>query len=107
LVTLFDAQGTPDVAATTAHATRLVGRGVRAVLAGTTGEFWVLSETDRVKLIRAVRSALPLEVPLLAGTGADDTATAVRLTSAAVTALQAGTSTELGPGAATLAGQVA
>jgi len=87
LVTLFDAQGAPDVAATTAHAVRVVSRGVRAVLvAGTTGEFWALSETDRVELIQAVRSAVPSEVPVLAGTGADDTATAVRLTSAAVTA---------------------
>jgi 4-hydroxy-tetrahydrodipicolinate synthase len=87
LVTLFDAEGTPDVAATAAHAARVVERGVRAVLlAGTTGEFWALSETDRVELIRAVRAALPSEVPVLAGTGADDTATAVRLTSAAVTA---------------------
>lgn len=87
LVTLFDAEGTPDVAATAAHAAHVVERGVRAVLlAGTTGEFWALSETDRVELIRAVRSALPSEVPVLAGTGADDTATAVRLTSAAVTA---------------------
>lgn len=87
LVTLFDAEGTPDMAATAAHAARVVERGVRAVLlAGTTGEFWALSETDRVELIRAVRAALPSEVPVLAGTGADDTATAVRLTSAAVTA---------------------
>ena len=87
LVTLFDAEGTPDMAATAAHAARVVERGVRAVLlAGTTGEFWALSETDRVELIRAVRSALPSEVPVLAGTGADDTDTAVRLTSAAVTA---------------------
>src|ERR1700733_10041292 len=87
LVALFDAEGTPDVAATAAHAARVVQRGVRAVLlAGTTGEFWALSETDRVELIRAVRCALPSEVPVLAGTGADDTATAVRLTSAAVTA---------------------
>jgi 4-hydroxy-tetrahydrodipicolinate synthase len=87
LITLFDAEGTPDIAATAAHAASMVARGVRAVLlAGTTGEFWALSETDRVELIRAVRSALPSEVPVLAGTGADDTATAVRLTSAAVTA---------------------
>jgi len=87
LITLFDAQGAPDVAATAAHAARVVQRGVRAVLlAGTTGEFWALSETDRVELIQAVRSVLPSEVPVLAGTGADDTATAARLTSAAVTA---------------------
>jgi 4-hydroxy-tetrahydrodipicolinate synthase len=87
LVTLFDAEGSPDIAATAAHAARVVGRGVRAVLlAGTTGEFWALSATDRVELIQAVRSALPSEVPVLAGTGADDTGTAVRLTSAAVTA---------------------
>jgi 4-hydroxy-tetrahydrodipicolinate synthase len=87
LVTLFNSNGTPDAAATAAHAARVVDRGVRSVLvAGTTGEFWALSETGRVELIRAVKSALPVEIPVLAGTGASDTQTAVRLTSAAVDA---------------------
>jgi len=87
LITLFNGDGTPDVAATAAHAARVVDRGARAVLvAGTTGEFWALSETDRVELIRAVKSALPAGIPVLAGTGANDTQTAVRLTSAAVDA---------------------
>jgi 4-hydroxy-tetrahydrodipicolinate synthase len=60
---------------------------VRAVLlAGTTGEFWALTEADRVELVKAARAALPADVPVMAGTGAIDTATAVRLTSSAVKA---------------------
>lgn len=87
LVTLFDDAGAVDVAATIAHAVRVVERGVRAVLlAGTTGEFWALSEVDRAELVRSARLALPLDVPVLAGTGADEVATAVRLTISAVEA---------------------
>ncbi len=87
LLTLFDEAGTPDVAATVAHAVSVVERGVRAVLlSGTTGEFWALSESVRVELVRAARSALPRDIPVIAGTGAEDAATAVRLTSAAVEA---------------------
>lgn len=87
LVSLFDASGALDTAATVAHARRVVDVGVRAVLvAGTTGEFWALSEAERVELVRAARVALPSDVPVVAGTGADDVATAVRLTSAAVEA---------------------
>jgi 4-hydroxy-tetrahydrodipicolinate synthase len=87
LITLFDDSGRPDVAATVAHAERVVNRGVRAVLvAGTTGEFWALSEPDRVQLVGAMRSALPPEIPVFAGTGAHDSTTAARLTSDAVAA---------------------
>jgi 4-hydroxy-tetrahydrodipicolinate synthase len=68
LISLFDDAGTLDVAATVAHANRLVNRGVRAVLlAGTTGEFWALSEADRIELIRVARAVLPPEVPVMAG----------------------------------------
>jgi 4-hydroxy-tetrahydrodipicolinate synthase len=87
LVSLFDDAGTLDVAATVAHAKRIVSHGVRAVLlAGTTGEFWALSEADRIELIKAARAVLPREVPVMAGTGANDTATAVRMTAATVEA---------------------
>jgi 4-hydroxy-tetrahydrodipicolinate synthase len=87
LVSLFDDAGALDVAATVAHANRLVNRGVRAVLlAGTTGEFWALSEADRIELIRVARAVLPPGVPVMAGTGANDAATAARLTAGAVEA---------------------
>lgn len=87
LVSLFDDTGGLDATATVAHAARLVSRGVRAVLlAGTTGEFWALSDADRIELIKAMRAALPSHIPVVAGTGANDAATAVRLTSSAVQA---------------------
>lgn len=87
LVTLFDDAGAVDVTATVAHAVSVVERGVRGVLvAGTTGEFWSLTESGRIELVRAARAALPADVPVLAGTGADDVSDAARLTAAAVSA---------------------
>jgi 4-hydroxy-tetrahydrodipicolinate synthase len=87
LVSLFDDVGALDVGATVAHAERLVSRGVRAVLvSGTTGEFWSLTESERVELVKATRAALPSNVPVMAGTGANDAATAAHLTAAAVEA---------------------
>src|ERR1022692_799162 len=84
LVTFFDRAGDVDPAATAAHAADLVARGMRAVLvAGTTGEAGQLTAAERVALIRAVRAALPAEVPVLAGTGAASTEAAVELTPAA------------------------
>ena len=81
LVTLFDDGLEVDVAATTAHAQRLVDAGVAAVLvAGTTGEAATLTPDERTTLIRAIRDALPTNVPVLAGTGAADARTAGRLT---------------------------
>jgi 4-hydroxy-tetrahydrodipicolinate synthase len=71
LVTLFDDDGALDAPATARLAARLVDLGVRAVLvAGTTGEAAALAPDERSALIRAVREALPGEVPVLAGTGA-------------------------------------
>jgi dihydrodipicolinate synthase/N-acetylneuraminate lyase len=87
LVTLFDESGAADIAATVDHAAAVVDRGVRAVLlAGTTSEFWALTESDRTDLIRGARAALPPDVPVLAGTGADHLAAAARMTAAAVAA---------------------
>jgi len=69
LVTLFEADGSVDVAGTAAHAARLVDAGVRGVLvAGTTGEADALTLGERVALVSAVREACP-SVPLLAGAG--------------------------------------
>jgi dihydrodipicolinate synthase/N-acetylneuraminate lyase len=87
LVSLFNDDGGLDVPATVAHANRVVARGVRGVLvAGTTGEFWALSEPERLELIRTARAEIPAHVPVVAGTGANDAATAVRLTAGAVEA---------------------
>ncbi len=87
LVTIFDSGGAVDEAATARLAQNLARRGMRVVLvAGTTGEAGKLTEGERVGLIKAVRSALPDDVPVLAGTGAVSAEVAVRLTEAAVEA---------------------
>ena len=81
LITLFDERLEVDVAATSAHAERLVAAGIRAiVVAGTTGEAAALSADERRALIAAVRGVLPSEVPVIAGTGAPDARLAADLT---------------------------
>lgn len=87
LVTLFDQSGDVDEQATAAHAADLADRGMRAVLvAGSTGEAGTLSPEERVRLIRAVRAAVPAAVPILAGSGAVTEDEAVFLTEGAVSA---------------------
>jgi len=86
LVTLFDAGGELDAAATASHAARLVELGVRAVVvAGSTGEAAALSPEERIALLDAVRAAVPEGggVPVVAGTGAPSARQAVALTEAA------------------------
>ncbi len=84
LVTIFDQAGQVDEAATAAHAADLTARGMRAVLvAGTTGEASTLSPQERLRLIGAVRAAVPAGIPVLAGTGAATEAAAAVLTEAA------------------------
>lgn len=87
LVSLMRTDGSVDVAATADHASYLVTRGITSVLvAGTTGEAALLTVDERVSLLRAVRDALPADVPVIAGTGAPIAFEAVSLTAAAVDA---------------------
>ena len=87
LVTLFTADGAIDPGPTSKLASELVARGMRAVLVcGTTGEAATLSEEERAVLVRAVRAALPADVPVLAGTGAPSARQAAGLTTSAVRA---------------------
>jgi 4-hydroxy-tetrahydrodipicolinate synthase len=67
LVTLFDDDEAVAVEATAAHAARLVGCGVRAVLVnGSTGEVNTLRDAERAALVAAVKRACP-DVPVVAG----------------------------------------
>ncbi|HYK32170.1 MAG TPA: dihydrodipicolinate synthase family protein [Streptosporangiaceae bacterium] len=87
LVTIFDADGGVDEVATARHAEDLVRRGMRAVLVnGSTGEAGTLTDAERITLIQAVRKAVPAEIPVIAGTGAQTTQAAVELTATAVEA---------------------
>lgn len=84
LVTLFDERLEVDVAATTEHAVRLAELGIAAiVVAGTTGEAAALTADERSALLTSVRDAVPIGVPVIAGTGAPDARTASDLTTRA------------------------
>jgi len=79
MVTPFDDHGALDLDAAANLAAWLVDNGSDGlVLAGTTGESPVLSDSEEVALTKAVRSTV--KVPLLLGTGSNDTSYAVEAT---------------------------
>lgn len=79
MVTPFDEGGSLDLDGAATLAGWLVENGSDGlVLSGTTGESPVLSDAEALALYRAVREVV--SVPLLAGTGSNDTAHAVELT---------------------------
>lgn len=79
MVTPFDAQGRLDLDAARRLARWLAGRGNDGlVLAATTGEASTLADDERCDLIRAVAESVT--IPVLAGTGSNDTAHSVGLT---------------------------
>src|SRR5215470_8416041 len=81
LLTMFGDDGAIDPGATGKLAASLVERGMRAVLvAGTTGEAATLDGAERCELIKAVRGAIPADVPVIAGTGAPSIRQAIALT---------------------------
>jgi 4-hydroxy-tetrahydrodipicolinate synthase len=79
MVTPFDEDGALDVDGAVSLARWLAAHGSDGlVLAGTTGEGSVLSDDEKLTLWEAVAAAVP--VPVLAGTGSNDTAHSVALT---------------------------
>ena len=81
MVTPFDADGALDLDAAQKLARWLVDQGNDGlVVAGTTGEAATLTDGEQLDLVAAVAEAV--NVPVIAGAGANDTAHAVRLTSA-------------------------
>lgn len=82
MVTPFDARGALDLDAARDLARWLQGRGNDGlVVAATTGEAPTLTDDERCDLIRAVSEAVT--IPVLAGTGSNDTAHSVMLTARA------------------------
>src|ERR687894_1768112 len=78
MVTPFRDDGSLDREGAAELARWLVAQGNDGlVLAGTTGEAPTLSDDEAVELWRAVRAAV--DVPLVAGTGSNDTRHAVEL----------------------------
>jgi 4-hydroxy-tetrahydrodipicolinate synthase len=79
MVTPFDAQGALDLDAARRLARWLADRGNDGlVLAATTGEASTLTDGERRDLVRAVSEAVT--IPVIAGTGSNDTAHTVMLT---------------------------
>ena len=79
MVTPFDERGGLDLDAAARLAQWLTENGSEGlVLAGTTGEGPVLSEAEVVALTRRVRESV--DVPILVGTGTNDTAKTIELT---------------------------
>jgi 4-hydroxy-tetrahydrodipicolinate synthase len=85
MVTPFDDQGRVDLDGAASLARWLVDHGNDAlVVTGTTGEVSVLTDDEQVEVWRAVRAAV--DVPLIAGSGTNDTAHAAELTGRAASA---------------------
>jgi 4-hydroxy-tetrahydrodipicolinate synthase len=83
MVTPFDAEGRLDLDSARTLARWLVEQGNEGlVIAGTTGEAPVLTDDERLSLFAAVIEAVT--VPVVAGTGTNDTAHSVHLTHEAV-----------------------
>lgn len=79
MVTPFDATGALDLDASAVLARWLVDHGSQGlVVAGTTGEGSVLSDEEKRALWSGVKEAV--DVPVVAGTGTNDTAHSVELT---------------------------
>jgi 4-hydroxy-tetrahydrodipicolinate synthase len=82
MVTPFDANGQIDLDVAQQLARRLQHEGHDGlVIAGTTGEAPVLSDDERLSLFAAVIEAV--SIPVIAGTGTNDTAHSVHLTAEA------------------------
>jgi 4-hydroxy-tetrahydrodipicolinate synthase len=95
MVTPFDAEGALDLDAAATVARWLVDQGNDGlVVAGTTGEAPVLSDDEHLSLVAAVAEAVT--VPVVAGTGSNDTAHAAWL-SGQVAALGAAGVLVVGP----------
>ncbi len=85
MVTPFDVDGNVDLDGVARLANYLVESGNDGlVVTGTTGEASVLTDAEQVEVWRAVRGAV--DVPIIAGSGTNDTAHARELTAAAESA---------------------
>jgi 4-hydroxy-tetrahydrodipicolinate synthase len=84
MVTPFDADLTVDHGKLAELAEYLIGSGSDGlVVAGTTGESPTLTDDEKAAMFRTVVEAVGGRVPVVAGTGSNDTAHSVKLTRAA------------------------
>lgn len=84
MVTPFDASGAVDYPKVEALAKRLVDEGSDGiVVAGTTGESPTLSDEEKLRVLRVVKTAVGARAAVVAGTGTNDTKHSIHLTSEA------------------------
>lgn len=81
MVTPFNAQGDIDFPATAALIEHLISNGSDAlVVAGTTGESPTLSTEEKIELFKFVTNQAAGRVPVIAGTGSNDTRSSISMT---------------------------
>lgn len=81
MVTPFDHKGHIDFAKTTKLVNHLISNGTDSlVIAGTTGESPTLSKEEKLALFQHVVKVVDKRVPVIAGTGSNDTYATVELT---------------------------
>lgn len=81
MVTPFDKQGSVDLERTTVLIDYLIANGTEGlVITGTTGESPTLSEKEKLNLYQHVVKAVNNRVPVIAGTGSNNTASTINLT---------------------------
>src|SRR5699024_3423117 len=81
MVTPFDAQGEIDFKATRSLVNHLIANGTDGlVVAGTTGESPTLSDEEKVELFKYVVEVVQGRVPVIAGTGSNNTRASISLT---------------------------
>ena len=84
LVTPFEADGAIDEAGFARNVDLCIRGGVNGVLvSGCTGEFWALSDAERVRLFALCVEAAAGRVPVIGGTGAIRTADVIAMSGAA------------------------
>jgi 4-hydroxy-tetrahydrodipicolinate synthase len=87
MATPFDESGAVDADAARRLATHLLEHGSHGlILAGSTGECPTLTDGETVELLRAVRQEVGDEIPLVVGTGTNDTRHSCELTKMAADA---------------------
>lgn len=70
LLTIFDGDGNLLLDETRLLASFLVDAGMRSVLVGgTVGEYYALTDSEKIELFSAVRGVVPVEVPLILHVG--------------------------------------
>ncbi len=86
-LTMFDANGALDEAATRTHLAYLADSGAHGlVVAGTSGEFITMTPTERSRLVDIALETVGDRIPVIAATGSASTRQTIELSSAAASA---------------------